>query len=91
MSRTQAKKLNNAIIENIAGRIASGTYTEAELAEPIRNLDVTYGDEGPGSWTRHAVVTVTAKHIAAARAILAEKRNPMELAHSGANMMSWAS
>jgi hypothetical protein len=90
MTRTQTKKLNNAIIESIALRMASGMHTEAELAEPIRNLDVRYGDEGTGSLTRHAVVTVTAKHVAAARGILADKKDPGELAHIGANMMSWA-
>lgn len=73
MERTREQKLNDAVTGFLAERAARigeddmDTYLDTDL----NALDVRFGDEGHGNWTR-VRVTVTADHISAARRLLTE-------------------
>lgn len=71
MERTREQKLTDAIVGFLAERAAriGEDDLDSYLDTDLNSLDIRFGDEGPGNWTR-VRVTVCDEHISAARQLL---------------------
>lgn len=75
MTKTQTRKLNNAIILDLIGR------PDRDTATALKDVDVCLGDEGQGSWSRFRVVDVRPAHRRAAKVLEERNLDAYQIAH----------